>query len=129
LWPKNLLEVLSPPFHVEDHEISIGASIGISLFPENAVAATDLLRQADSAMYLAKQNGKNRVMFFTPRLESLVQERLSLENQLLAALARSEIAQQLAHHSGPTRAGRRSFIRSRAASAWRTKTGVRCVFQ
>ena len=101
MWPKNLLEVLSPPFHVEDHEISIGASIGISLFPENAVAATDLL----------------------------VQERLSLENQLRAALARSEIAQQLAHHSGPTRAGRRSFIRSRAASAWRTKTGVRCVFQ
>ncbi|MBV9181877.1 MAG: EAL domain-containing protein, partial [Acidobacteria bacterium] len=92
LVAKHLLEVLAPQFRVESHEISIGASIGISLFPENAVDATDLLRQADSALYLAKQHGKNRVMYFTPELESLVQERLSLENQLRAALTRSEIA-------------------------------------
>jgi diguanylate cyclase (GGDEF)-like protein len=119
LVAKSLLEVLSPPFYVEDHEISVGASIGISLFPENATAATDLLRQADSAMYLAKQNGKNRVMYFTPRLESLVQERLSLENQLRAALARSEIA---LHYQPEFDLASHRLIRFEALARWQHAT-------
>lgn len=88
---KSLLEALGTPFAIEGHEITIGASIGVSLFPENSSEAGDLLQQADSAMYAAKRNGKNRSLYFTPELGSMVRERLNLENQLRGAIARGEI--------------------------------------
>ncbi len=92
LVAENLLDAISHPFHVEGHELAIGASIGISVFPEDASDAEELMRQADSAMYAAKREGKNRVMNFTPEIGFLVQERLSLENLLRGAVARREIS-------------------------------------
>jgi diguanylate cyclase (GGDEF)-like protein len=89
---KSLLDVLSTPFIIENHEITISASIGISVFPDDASHAADLLQQADSAMYAAKRNGKNRFMYYTPDLGSLARERLNLENQLRGAISRGEIA-------------------------------------
>jgi len=86
-----LLQVLAEPFSIENHEITIGASIGVSMFPENGADAVELLQQADSAMYAAKRNGKNRVMYFTPELGTSVRERLNLENQLRSALVKGEI--------------------------------------
>ena len=88
---KTLLDALAPPFAIEDHHLTIGASIGISLFPENAYEPSDLMQQADSAMYAAKRNGKNRAMYFKPELGTLVRERLNLENQLRDALAQGDI--------------------------------------
>lgn len=88
----SLLEALSRPFFIENQEITISGSIGISLFPENGTDGADLLQQADSAMYTAKRNGKNQMMYFTTELGSMVRERLSLENQLRGAIARNEIA-------------------------------------
>ncbi len=88
----SLLDVLSRPFFIENHEITISASIGISLFPENGADGIDLLQQADSAMYTAKRNGKNQMTYFTTELGSMVRERLSLESQLRGAIARNEIA-------------------------------------
>lgn len=91
LVAKSLLEVLATTFLIEGHEISISASIGVSIFPDNSDDASLLLQQADSAMYAAKRNGKNRMMYFTPELGVLVRERLSLENQLRGAIARGEV--------------------------------------
>ena len=87
-----LLDALAKPFLIENHEITVGASIGISLFPETANDGVDLLQQADSAMYAAKRNGKNQVMYFTPELGSSVRERSSLENQLRGAVLRNEMS-------------------------------------
>lgn len=88
---KLLLDALAPPFTIDNHHLTISASIGISLFPDNAQEASDLMQQADSAMYAAKRNGKNQAMFFKSELGTLVRERLNLENQLRVALARGEI--------------------------------------
>lgn len=88
---KSLLEILCKPFTVDSHQLTISASIGISLYPDFANAPTDLMQQADSAMYAAKRNGRNRVMYFTDELGSFVRERLNLENQLRMAIARREI--------------------------------------
>jgi len=88
---KCLLDVLATSFLIDDHQLTIGASIGISVFPENANDTDQLLQQADSAMYAAKRDGKNRAMYFTPEIGMLVRERLNLENHLRAALARAEI--------------------------------------
>jgi len=91
LVANNLLGVLSKPFLIESHEISISASIGISVFPENGADAAELLQQADSAMYSAKRDGKNRIMYFTADLGHSVRERLNIESQLRGAMLRGEI--------------------------------------
>jgi len=88
----SLLEALSKPFLLGPNEVTISASIGISLYPENGADGIELLQQADSAMYTAKHNGKNQLRYYTPELGSLVRERLNLENQLRGAMARGEIA-------------------------------------
>jgi diguanylate cyclase (GGDEF)-like protein len=88
---EGLLQVLAKPFLIDDHEISIGASVGISIYPEGAADGPALLQQADSAMYAAKRAGKNRTMFYTPELGSAVRERLNLESQLRGAVDRGEI--------------------------------------
>jgi diguanylate cyclase (GGDEF)-like protein len=92
LVAQSLLEVLSKPFQIESHEVTISASIGISIFPENGADASQLLQQADSAMYAAKRNGKNQMLYFSSEQGSQVRERLTLENQLRGAIARGEIS-------------------------------------
>jgi diguanylate cyclase len=92
LVARSLLDSLAKPFLIEDHEITIGASIGISLFPDHGAAGTDLMQQADSAMYAAKRNGKNQAVYFSSDLGLLVRERMNLETQLRGAVARGEIA-------------------------------------
>jgi diguanylate cyclase (GGDEF)-like protein len=86
-----LLDSLSKPFCIEGHEISIGASIGISTLNDSQADGIELLRQADSAMYAAKRAGRNRAMYFHADLENVALERLTLESQLRGALARGEI--------------------------------------
>ncbi|HZP17497.1 MAG TPA: EAL domain-containing protein [Terriglobales bacterium] len=112
---QTLLEVLAPPFLVDSHEINIGASIGISLYPENGGDASELLQQADSAMYAAKRNGKNRVLYFTDELGSFVRERLNLETQLRGATARGEIS---IHYQPEFDVATRRLVRFEALARW-----------
>ncbi|HEY6448103.1 MAG TPA: EAL domain-containing protein [Acidobacteriaceae bacterium] len=86
---ESVIETLHQPFQVGGQEITIGASIGICTFPDHANDETDLLQQADSAMYAAKRAGRNRAMFFTSDLGQAIRERLTLENELRRALAES----------------------------------------
>jgi diguanylate cyclase len=88
---RTLLDTLSEPFDIEGHLLTISASIGISLYPENALNGSELMQQADSAMYSAKRNGKNQATYFTSDLGILARERLTLENQLRSALAHGDI--------------------------------------
>jgi predicted signal transduction protein with EAL and GGDEF domain len=111
----SLLDALSELFVVAGHEIVIGASIGISLFPQDGADPVTLLQQADSAMYAAKGSGKNRVVCFTAELGSSVRQRLSLENQLRGAIAREEI--QL-HYQPQFDVGSHRLIRFEALARW-----------
>jgi diguanylate cyclase (GGDEF)-like protein len=112
---QSLLDVLAKPFLIETHEITISASIGISLFPEHGVEAADLLQQADSAMYTAKRNGKNQLTYYSVELGSLVRERLSLENQLRGAISRGEIS---AHYQPEFDIVTGRLIRFEALARW-----------
>jgi len=87
----SLLECMTKPFHVEGHEITIGASIGISIYDDAGTDGADLLRKADSAMYAAKRSGRNRAAFFSEDLSLMAREQLTLENQLRGAIGRGEI--------------------------------------
>ena len=111
----NLLETISNPLSVEGHDITISASIGISIFPDSAVGGEELMRQADSAMYAAKREGKNRVMYFTPEIGSLVHERLTLENELRGAIARNEIS---VHYQPEFEVASLRLVRFEALARW-----------
>ena len=111
----SLLEVIVRKFEIEGHEIRISASIGISVYPENGTTATELLQQADSAMYAAKRNGKSRMFYFTAEIGSLVRERVTLENQLRGALERGEI---ILHYQPEFEVGGNKLVRFEALARW-----------
>ncbi|RUM53851.1 MAG: hypothetical protein DSY87_02520 [Methylococcus sp.] len=63
---KRILIALAEPFQLQNHQASVGASIGISIFPGDGSSAEQLLKSADMAMYEAKKSGKNNFQYFTP---------------------------------------------------------------
>jgi len=112
---ENLLEEVSSSFEVKGHLLAIGASIGISVFPEDAPNAEELIQQADSAMYVGKREGKNRVVYYTPEIGSRVHERLTLEHQLRGAVARNEIS---VHYQPEFELAGRRLTRFEALARW-----------
>lgn len=87
---QRLLENLAAPFDVQGQEVFASASIGISIYPEDGPDATTLLRNADMAMYRAKEMGKNTFQFFTQDVTVASIERLQLESSLRRAIERGE---------------------------------------
>ena len=86
----HILYQLNQVFHIEGHEIFVSASMGITLYPDDGKDFETLLRNADSAMYLAKEDGRNSYHFFTEELNRIAQDKLKLENGLRMALERDE---------------------------------------
>src|SRR6185369_554636 len=79
-----------PPIILAGHECRTTGSIGIAVFPENGSDVQTLTKNADMAMYLAKEEGKNNFRFFSPEVRSQSIERLILEADLRRALERNE---------------------------------------
>ncbi|MGE5649768.1 MAG: putative bifunctional diguanylate cyclase/phosphodiesterase [Bacillota bacterium] len=86
-----ILAALAEPFAVDVHDIYVTASIGISVYPQDGANLETLIRNADTAMYQAKNKGKNAFELFRPELDQRVQKRLSLEVNLRKALERGEL--------------------------------------
>lgn len=87
---QRLINRIKEPFIIEGHKTYIGASIGIALYPHDTYNADTLLRYADSAMYHAKELGKNNYAFYSVELTERQQKRMSLANLLHQALEREE---------------------------------------
>jgi diguanylate cyclase (GGDEF)-like protein/PAS domain S-box-containing protein len=85
-----LLEVLTLPVTVGAQDVVVGASIGISMFPRDAGTRELLFQTADTAMYRAKAEGRNRYRFFEPEMTVAARARMALELSLRPALAREE---------------------------------------
>jgi diguanylate cyclase (GGDEF)-like protein len=85
-----LLKQVQRPFVLEGQEIRVTASIGISIFPEDGTDIVTLIKNADTAMYHAKESGKNNFQFYTRAMTQNAFEQMRLENQLSAALDRQE---------------------------------------
>ena len=115
LLAENLLKSISDPFEVKGHMLAIGASIGISVFPEDATDAEELMQQADSAMYIGRREGRNRVTCFTSEIGSQVHERLTLEHLLRGAVARHEIS---VHYQPEFELADRRLTRFEALARW-----------
>ncbi|HEU4707903.1 MAG TPA: EAL domain-containing protein [Methylophilaceae bacterium] len=87
---RKIMGVLAQPFILLSQELYISASIGISVYPEDGVDLFSLLKNADVAMYRAKEGGKNTFQFYAAESNVHSLERLTLENSLRRALERKE---------------------------------------
>ena len=88
---RKVLTSLQQPFFLEGHEAFIGASIGITICPDNGEDSETLQRQADSAMYQAKKMGKNTFQFYQADLSLSSKNRINIETQLRRSLEHHEI--------------------------------------
>jgi diguanylate cyclase (GGDEF)-like protein/PAS domain S-box-containing protein len=85
------LGILARPFTIEGRTLSVTASIGISVYPNDGRVFGDLLKNADAATHHAKETGRNSFRFFSPELNERAVARLGMENDLRHALARGEL--------------------------------------
>jgi diguanylate cyclase (GGDEF)-like protein/PAS domain S-box-containing protein len=83
---QKILDVLQSPFELGQEQAYVSASIGITLYPDDARDIDDLLKHADQAMYAAKGAGRNRFSYFTPALQVAALNRMRLTNDLRSAL-------------------------------------------
>jgi diguanylate cyclase (GGDEF)-like protein/PAS domain S-box-containing protein len=89
-WMSRLSKAMAPPFLVANQQIYVTFSVGVSFFPQDGQDVDTLLRNADMAMYRAKDAGKNNLQFFTSTMNTRVAGRLSLEGRLRRAIEREE---------------------------------------
>jgi len=87
-----VLDVFAQPFMVDGQELFTTASVGITLYPLDAHDSHALMRNADAAMYRAKEMGRNRAQFFTRELNEQAMERVRIESLLRHALERNEFS-------------------------------------
>jgi diguanylate cyclase (GGDEF)-like protein len=87
---QKILAVIAGPFDLIGHEFRITASIGLSIFPQDGADEQTLTKNADIAMYQAKEEGKNNFQFYSEKLNAHSLERLTLESSLRHALERNE---------------------------------------
>ena len=88
---QKLLEAMALPYQIMDKELRTSASIGIAVFPADGEDADTLLKNGDTAMYHAKEAGRNNYQFFTARMNQLAAEKQSLGTHLHQALERDEL--------------------------------------
>lgn len=89
---ENLLDVFRRSFIIDQRELILTASVGIALYPGDGENPSELLRNADSAMYHAKSHGRNTFSYFTSEMNCEVSRRLAVEEQLRGALERGELS-------------------------------------
>jgi diguanylate cyclase (GGDEF)-like protein/PAS domain S-box-containing protein len=110
-----ILASFTEPFMLDGKEMFISSSIGIAVYPEDSSNGDDLLRQADSAMYLAKRSGRNNFRFYSKDLSDSANERLALEGDLRRGLVRDEL---MLHFQPKVRANDGSLAGSEALLRW-----------
>ena len=111
-----LIESLAEPFVIDDIELSVQMSIGITLYPDDAEDTESLLRNADSAMYKAKSGGRNQFQFYTPELTRWAERRVQLEQELGKAIENGEFEvhyQPQWDFPGPRLVGAEALVRWR----------------
>jgi diguanylate cyclase (GGDEF)-like protein/PAS domain S-box-containing protein len=88
---ERLMDAMTAEFLVQGHSLNVSCSIGVSIFPEHGADCETLIKNADAAMYRAKDSGRNNFQFFAEDMNAQLAERLNLENGLRLALSNEEL--------------------------------------
>jgi diguanylate cyclase (GGDEF)-like protein/PAS domain S-box-containing protein len=91
LIAKKVIDSLSRVFDIKGHHVNIGSSIGITIFPEDGLGSEALLKNADLAMYEAKNQGRNNYQFYKKEFSNALNDKLNLENDLRKAIENNEL--------------------------------------
>ena len=89
---KRLLQATEESHSIDQHDLHVTASIGVSIYPDDGLDAETLIKNADTAMYQAKENGRQGYQFFKPAMNVRAVERQSIEEGLQHALERREFS-------------------------------------
>ncbi|HEX8166570.1 MAG TPA: EAL domain-containing protein [Beijerinckiaceae bacterium] len=111
---RRILDEITHPFEINGTPVSVGVSIGISLAPENGTAREDLMRLADTALYQAKSEGRNRYRFFARQMDETIRMRKTVEDDLRNAIEGDELAlhyQPIFSADGQTIVGLEALVR------------------
>lgn len=109
-----IIDTLSQPVRVADRELTVTPSIGIAVFPDDGRDAEALIRNADAAMYHAKESGRANYQFFTEQMNQMASRRLALENDLRHAVQKGELElhyQPVAELKGGTVVAHEALVR------------------
>jgi len=118
---QKIIASIGEPITLNSHVVSVGASIGIALYPEDANNSDELLHHADVAMYHSKQLGRNTYQFFTERMNYEANTRLQLESNLKQALYNQEFVN---HYQPIVNALSQQTIGLELLLRWQTKEGL-----
>jgi diguanylate cyclase (GGDEF)-like protein/PAS domain S-box-containing protein len=91
---RRMLQAVAEPHWIDQHDLHVTASIGVSIYPDDGLDAETLIKNADTAMYQAKENGRQNYQFFKPAMNVRAVERQSIEEGLRRALERQEFGLQ-----------------------------------
>lgn len=87
---QKIIDTFAKPVNIEGKEFYTGASVGISIYPDDAQSYEELVKAADTAMYQVKEAGKNGYQFYTQTMNEKVTQRMHIENDLRSAIAKDE---------------------------------------
>jgi two-component system CheB/CheR fusion protein len=87
---ERVIDNLSLVYHIANHELFVTCSIGVAIYPDDGIDAKTLIKNADSAMYRAKEAGRNQFQYFTGDLQVVAQQRLAIQTGLRSALEHNE---------------------------------------
>jgi diguanylate cyclase (GGDEF)-like protein len=111
---RRILDELTHPFEINGTPVSVGVSIGISIAPDNGIAREDLMRLADTALYQAKSEGRNRFRFFARQMDETIRMRKTVEEDLRQAIDQDGLAlhyQPIFSADGQTIVGLEALVR------------------
>ncbi|MES9989148.1 MAG: EAL domain-containing protein [Candidatus Thiodiazotropha endolucinida] len=91
LVAEKLIRTVAKPIEIQNHDLQLTASIGIAMYPNQTVESEDLIKYADTAMYQAKQSGRNAIRFYETTMQEIMEHRLLMERDLRQALAKNEL--------------------------------------
>jgi diguanylate cyclase (GGDEF)-like protein/PAS domain S-box-containing protein len=117
---EKLLAAISEPMDLEGQSISVSPSIGIALYPRDGATAEDLIKNADAAMYLAKERGRSNYQFFNERLAQAAFRALTLETRMREAIREEAF---LIHYQPQVRVDNGAVVGVEALIRWPQKDG------
>jgi diguanylate cyclase (GGDEF)-like protein len=114
-----ILLALAEPFLISNHQVNISSSIGIALYPKDATNLEEMIKYADTAMYKAKEKGRNNYQYFTEDLNAEVAKTMALKNDLRKAIKQNQL---FLHYQPKVNTNNKAIVGAEALLRWQHPT-------